>query len=64
LTAAELRHSCASYLINMGYTLKDVQDWLGHASIRMTAEVYGHLDLKRKQDMARALASGLTGGAG
>jgi len=60
----ELRHSCASYLINMGFTLKDVQEWLGHASIRMTAEVYGHLDLKRKQGMAQALASGLTGGAG
>jgi len=48
----------------MGYTLKDVQDWLGHASIRMTAEVYGHLGIKRKQGMANALASGLTGGAG
>lgn len=51
----ELRHSCASLLINAGFTLKDVQEWLGHADIKMTANVYGHLDVSRKRDMASKL---------
>lgn len=52
----ELRHSCASLLINQGFNLKDVQEWMGHADIKMTANIYGHLDVKRKQDMALQLA--------
>lgn len=44
----ELRHSCASILIVSGFTLKDVQEWLGHASIDMTADIYSHLDFQRK----------------
>ena len=55
----ELRHSCASYLINMGFTLKDVQEWLGHSDIKMTANIYSHLDVSRKKNMADALSNGL-----
>jgi len=55
----ELRHSCASYLINMGFTLKDVQEWLGHSDIKMTANIYSHLDVSRKKSMADALSNGL-----
>jgi integrase len=51
----DLRHSCASALISMGYTLKDIQEWLGHADIKMTANIYGHLDVQRKQNIAGAL---------
>lgn len=52
----ELRHSCASLLLNNGCTLKDVQEWLGHADIKMTANIYGHLDTARKQGMASQLS--------
>ena len=41
----------------MGFTLKDVQEWLGHADIQTTANIYGHLDAKRKIDMAYALSA-------
>lgn len=58
----ELRHSCASFLINSGFTLRDVQEWLGHADIKMTANIYGHLEVGRKQSMGEALAGSLTGG--
>lgn len=44
----ELRHSCASLLIANGYSLKDVQEWLGHSDIKMTANIYSHLDVTRK----------------
>lgn len=57
----ELRHSCASLLINQGFTLKDVQEWMGHADIKMTANIYGHLDVARKQNMAATLSDMLQG---
>ena len=55
----ELRHSCASMLIDMGFTLKDVQEWLGHSDIKMTANIYAHLDTARKSSMAESLADRL-----
>lgn len=55
----ELRHSCASLLLNAGFTLKDVQEWMGHADIKMTADIYGHLDTARKQGMADKLSNSL-----
>lgn len=53
----ELRHSCASLLLNNGFTLKDVQEWMGHSDIQTTANVYGHLDAVRKKSLADMLAS-------
>ena len=41
----DLRHTCASMLLSEGYGLKDVQEWLGHSDIKMTANIYGHLDI-------------------
>ena len=52
----DLRHSCASMMIAKGFTLKDIQEWLGHANITMTANVYSHLDMGRKQAIAESLA--------
>ena len=34
--------------------------WLGHANITMTANVYAHLDMKRKQSIADSLAGSLS----
>ena len=51
----ELRHSCASMLISMGFTLKDVQEWLGHSDVKMTANIYAHLDVTRKNSIADSL---------
>jgi integrase len=39
----ELRHSWVSLLLAMGVPLEAVSDTLGHASIRVTMDVYGHL---------------------
>ena len=38
-----LRHTYASLLINMGEGIKYVSKQLGHASIQITADLYGHL---------------------
>ena len=38
-----LRHTYASLLINQGESIKYVSKQLGHASIQLTADLYGHL---------------------
>jgi integrase len=38
-----LRHTYASLLINQGESIKYVSKQLGHASINITADLYGHL---------------------
>lgn len=53
----ELRHSCASLLINQGCDLKQVQEWMGHSDISTTANIYGHLETKRKEAMATMVSS-------
>lgn len=52
----ELRHSCASLLIVQGFSLKDVQEWVGHSDIKMTANIYSHLDVSRKVSIADSIA--------
>jgi len=39
----DLRHTFASLLIQNGESLAYVKDQLGHSSIRLTVDVYGHL---------------------
>ena len=52
----ELRHSCASLRIDKGFSLNDVHEWLGHSDIKMTANIYAHLDTARKTSIADSLA--------
>lgn len=59
----ELRHSAASLLIAQGVPLKLVSETLGHASIRITADVYGHLYDDAGQVAADAMTTALWGGA-
>jgi integrase len=39
----DLRHTFASLLIQQGESLAYVRDQLGHASIQLTVDTYGHL---------------------
>jgi integrase len=48
-----LRHFCASYLIERGFAPKRIQSWLGHSSITMTFDVYGHLFPSLEDDHAK-----------
>lgn len=38
-----LRHSCATALLEAGVDIRYVQALMGHASIQMTSDIYGHL---------------------
>ncbi|MDL2238283.1 site-specific integrase [Christensenellaceae bacterium OttesenSCG-928-K19] len=55
ITFHQLRHSCASNLIKLGFSLAEICEWLGHSSIQITKDVYGHLDFEHKKRMALAL---------
>jgi Phage integrase family len=55
----ELRHSCASLLLAMGVPLEVVSDTLGHASIRVTMDVYGHLLAPSRMHAADAMRRAL-----
>lgn len=48
----DLRHSAASLLINSGFNLKEVQEWLGHSNIATTGNIYSHLQYASKVNMA------------
>ena len=52
----DLRHSAASMLLALGFSLKEIQEWLGHGDLATTANIYAHLQFKAKQDMAASLA--------
>jgi len=60
-TPHELRHSAASILLATGTPLKVVSEMLGHSSIRVTADVYGHLLAPARTEAAEAMESALWG---
>ena len=53
----QLRHSCASLMIAMEVPLEVVSEQMGHASIRVTKDVYGHLMPKARAKAAEAMRS-------
>lgn len=52
----DLRHSCASLLINMGIPLEVVRDILGHTTIK-TTERYAHLHVDRQSEALNKLSA-------
>jgi len=58
----ELRHSAASLMLAQGVKLQVVSEVLGHSSIRMTADVYGHILDPDRESAAAAMADVLWGG--
>lgn len=52
----DLRHSCASLLINMGVPLEVVRDILGHTTVK-TTERYAHLDVDRQEEALLKLSA-------
>lgn len=55
----DLRHSCASLLLAEGVPMKQIQEWLGHASFKTTADIYSHLDYSTKIQSADKIANAL-----
>lgn len=55
LTFHNLRHSTACILFERGWKAKDIQEWLGHADIITTMNIYTHIDRAHKQRQAESL---------
>lgn len=55
LRVHDLRHTCASLLIELGAHPKVIQEWLGHKSITVTIDVYGHLFPSLSEALAERL---------
>ena len=58
----DLRHTYASLLIAQGESLKYVQEMLGHTSIKVTADTYGHLLKETHRAAALRLDRAVFGG--
>jgi hypothetical protein len=57
MTFLDLRHTCASWLIQSGRPLPAIQAQLGHESIQTTVGVYGHLDRSSGRDNADVIGA-------
>lgn len=49
-----LKHSIAVHLLNAGWDISDVQDWLGHRDIKNTT-IYGKISNKRREKQFQKL---------
>lgn len=47
ITLHKLRHSCASMAIDRGWSIKQLQYWLGHSDIQTTMNIYAHYNKKK-----------------
>jgi integrase len=48
----DLRHAAATFLLAGGFTLEDVKNLLGHSSIVLTSDTYGHVLEQRQRQVA------------
>ena len=55
----DLRHSCASLLLALGYSLKEIQVNLGHGDISTTMNIYAHVESSVKQTMIEGITKAL-----
>ena len=56
----DLRHSCATIMLYFGYTMKDIQTWLGHSNYNFTADTYVHSSPAMHIEMAKTYSDRLT----
>jgi integrase len=55
----DLRHSCASLLLDNGVDLIVIKELLGHAHISITADTYAHVRLRLQRDAIERMGNAL-----
>ena len=51
----DTRHSSGSALCQMGVSMKEIQEWLGHSDFSTTANIYSHLTSDTKVRTAESM---------
>jgi integrase len=51
----DLRHTCATLMLEAGVEMKTIQHLLGHANINVTADTYAHVRLRLQHDAINKL---------
>jgi integrase len=57
----DLRHAAATFFLAQGFTLEDVKNLLGHSSIVLSSNTYGHVLEQRQHQVARGMDAVLGG---
>lgn len=60
MTLHQLRHGCATLLLNNGVDLKIVSEHLGHSGVEVTANVYADVLKSSKMKVAELISLKLT----
>jgi integrase len=55
----DLRHTCATLLLEQGVELVTIKDLLGHAQIHTTADIYSHVRLRTQRGAVEAMTDAL-----
>ena len=55
----DLRHSCASLLLALGHSMKEIQEWLGHSDYQTTANLYSHVDPGNRKGMIGGIVNAI-----
>ncbi|GAA2849871.1 site-specific integrase [Actinoplanes cyaneus] len=55
----DLRHTCASLLLEQGVELVTIKDLLGHAQIHTTADIYSHVRLRTQRTAIETIGDAL-----
>lgn len=50
-TFHDLRHGCGSEMVQLGFPITDVADFLGHSSCETTARIYAHTNREKQKEM-------------
>ena len=57
----DLRHSTSCILYGNGMKIKELQQWMRHGKIEMTADVYLHISKEKENELANGLRNMLSG---
>jgi integrase len=57
----DLRHTNITLLLEAGASLKEAQDWAGHANISTTADIYAHVQTQAKKRLTDSIDAILVG---
>jgi site-specific recombinase XerD len=55
LSIHQLRHTFGSLLLDRGVPLEQVSEFIGHSSISITKDIYGHLLPETLRDVAETM---------